>query len=165
MANIRRQSGTNTVKPSRRSRAAWEINTTLPPGCDLRSCAPLRVHRGLHPQRKEHLIIGLFSWPPSSALPDEHAMTVTPQSRSPLQSSRRSAPSGYMTSLNMLMMPAPTRCIGIVIDDAIVVLENIYRPIERSTRIPSPPPSGHKEIGSVVGPRCCWSPFSSRLAS
>ena len=55
-------------------------------------------------------------------------------------------------TLNTITLLALTLAVGIVIDDAIVVLENIYRFIEEKGTMPRtrPPSTRHKEIGLAV---------------
>jgi len=55
-------------------------------------------------------------------------------------------------TLNLMTMLALTLSVGIVIDDAIVVLENIYRFIEEKHEKPAagPPVDATQEIGLAV---------------
>ena len=70
-------------------------------------------------------------------------------------------------TLNSMTMLALTLAVGIVIDDAIVVLENIYRFVEEKGRPPAQAAvEATREIGSRCWPRRCrWWRSSFRSAS
>jgi HAE1 family hydrophobic/amphiphilic exporter-1 len=58
---------------------------------------------------------------------------------------------GAGTHINVISLVALALAVGIVIDDAIIVVENIFRHMEEKKRTPSPPPSkAPKEIGMAV---------------
>jgi hydrophobic/amphiphilic exporter-1 (mainly G- bacteria), HAE1 family len=152
---IRKQSGSNTIELIRgvKERMA-EIQPTLPK--DL-SVAITRdqsefIENSLH-AIEEHLIIGgllaavvvfLFLWNFRSTLIAALAIPT-----SIIASFAAIAWLGY--SLNQMTMLALTLMVGIVIDDAIVVLENIYRYVEEKGMNPFQAAiEGTREIGLPV---------------
>jgi HAE1 family hydrophobic/amphiphilic exporter-1 len=152
---IRKQSGSNTVEliSSVKQRMA-EIIPTLPP--DLKVAVTRDqsefIENSLH-AIEEHLIIGgllaaivvfLFLWNIRSTIIAALAIPV-----SIIASFAAIAALGY--SLNQMTMLALTLMVGIVIDDAIVVLENIYRFVEEKGMHPFQAAiEGTREIGLAV---------------
>ncbi len=134
LLNVRRQSGTNTVEvvKSVRERLA-EITPNLPQGYEARVVRDLStfIEASIN-SVEEHLIIG-------SILAALVVLLFLSNLRSTLIAAIAIPTSIIATfgliwymgfTLNMLTMLALTLSVGIVIDDAIVVLENIYRFIE-----------------------------------
>ncbi|MDQ6787506.1 MAG: efflux RND transporter permease subunit [Acidobacteriota bacterium] len=152
---IRKQSGSNTVALIRsvKQRMA-EIQPTLPP--DLKVAVTRDqsefIENSLH-AIEEHLILGglfaaiivfFFLWNIRSTIIAALAIPV-----SIIASFAAIAALGY--SLNQMTMLALTLMVGIVIDDAIVVLENIYRFVEEKGMHPFQAAiEGTKEIGLAV---------------
>jgi len=134
LLNIRRQSGTNTVEVVKAVKERLnELKANLPPGYDVRVVRDQSefIEASIH-NVDEHLIVGSIL-----------AAIVVFLFLGNLRSTAIAAISiptsivatfglmWYMGfTLNMLTMLALTLSVGIVIDDAIVVLENIYRFIE-----------------------------------
>jgi HAE1 family hydrophobic/amphiphilic exporter-1 len=132
--NIRRQSGTNAVEVVRQVKARLdELKKDVPPGYDLRIVRDQSqfIEASIR-NVEEHLVVGSFL-----------AAFVVLVFLSNLRSTVIAAiaiPTSIVATfgliwymgftLNMLTMLALTLAVGIVIDDAIVVLENIYRFIE-----------------------------------
>ena len=152
---IRKQAGSNTIAliAGVKERMA-EIVPTLPP--DLKVAVTRDqsefIENSLH-AIEEHLIIGgilaavvvfLFLWNIRSTIIAALAIPV-----SIIASFAIIAWFGY--SLNQMTMLALTLMVGIVIDDAIVVLENIYRFVEEKGMHPFQAAiEGTKEIGLAV---------------
>src|SRR6266550_968542 len=134
LLNIRRQSGTNTVDVVNGVKEQLKATIkTLPSGYKLqivRDGAEF-IEASIH-NVEEHLIVGsllaafvvmLFLWNLRSTIISAIAI--------PTSIIATFALIWYMGfTLNMMTMLALTLSVGIVIDDAIVVLENIYRFIE-----------------------------------
>ncbi len=132
--NIRRQSGTNTVEVARLVKERLqELKATLPTGYDLRIVRDQSqfIEASIH-NVEEHLIVG-------SILAAVVVLLFLTNLRSTIIAAIAIPTSIIATfglmwymdfTLNMLTMLALTLSVGIVIDDAIVVLENIYRFIE-----------------------------------
>ena len=134
LLNIRRQSGTNTVEVVKAVKERLEeLKANLPPGYDVRVVRDLSefIEAAIH-NVEEHLVVGSFL-----------AALVVLLFLSNLRSTIISAiaiPTSIVATfgmiwymgftLNLMTMLALTLSVGIVIDDAIVVLENIYRFIE-----------------------------------
>jgi HAE1 family hydrophobic/amphiphilic exporter-1 len=134
LLDVRRQSGTNTVEVVKAVRERLdEIRTALPPGYNARVVRDLSefIEASIH-SVEEHLIVGSFL-----------AALVVLLFLANLRSTMIAAiaiPTSIVATfglvwymgftLNSLTMLALTLAVGIVIDDAIVVLENIYRFIE-----------------------------------
>jgi HAE1 family hydrophobic/amphiphilic exporter-1 len=152
---VRKQSGANTIAVINnvKSRMA-EIIPTLP--ADMK-VAVIRdqsefIENSLH-AIEEHLIVGgflaavvvfLFLWNFRSTIISALAIPI-----SIIASFAAIAALGY--SLNQMTMLALTLMVGIVIDDAIVVLENIYRFIEEKGMPPFQAAiEGTREIGLAV---------------
>jgi HAE1 family hydrophobic/amphiphilic exporter-1 len=152
---IRKQSGSNTIAliSGVKERMA-EIIPTLPP--DLKVAVTRDqsefIENSLH-AIEEHLVIGgllaavvvfLFLWNIRSTIISALAIPV-----SIIASFALIAWFGY--SLNQMTMLALTLMVGIVIDDAIVVLENIYRFVEEKGMDPVQAAiEGTREIGLAV---------------
>ena len=140
LLNIRRQSGTNTVEVVKAVKERLdELKVNLPAGYDVRVVRDLSefIEASIH-NVEEHLIVGSFL-----------AALVVLLFLSNLRSTIISAiaiPTSIVATfgmvwymgftLNLMTMLALTLSVGIVIDDAIVVLENIYRFIEEKHEDP-----------------------------
>jgi hydrophobic/amphiphilic exporter-1 (mainly G- bacteria), HAE1 family len=152
---VRKQSGSNTVALIQgvKQRMA-EIAPTLPPDLKI---AVVRdqsefIENSLH-AIEEHLILGglfaagvvfLFLWNIRTTFIAALAIPV-----SIIAAFAAIAALGY--SLNQMTMLALTLMVGIVIDDAIVVLENIYRFVEEKGMDPFQAAiEGTREIGLAV---------------
>src|SRR4051794_30394343 len=134
LLQIRRQSGTNTVQVVNEVRQRLdEVKATLPPGYQMRVVRDGSefIKASIH-SVEEHLIVG-------SILAALVVLLFLSNLRSTLIAAIAIPTSIVATfgliwymdfSLNSLTMLALTLSVGIVIDDAIVVLENIYRFIE-----------------------------------
>ena len=134
LLDVRRQSGTNTVEVVKAVRERLdEVRATLPPGYNARVVRDLSefIEASIH-SVEEHLVVGSFL-----------AALVVLLFLANLRSTMIAAiaiPTSIVATfglvwymgftLNSLTMLALTLAVGIVIDDAIVVLENIYRFIE-----------------------------------
>jgi HAE1 family hydrophobic/amphiphilic exporter-1 len=152
---IRKQSGSNTIAliSGVKERMA-EIIPTLPPDVKVAVTRDQSefIENSLH-AIEEHLIIGgilaavvvfLFLWNIRSTIISALAIPV-----SIIASFAVIAALGY--SLNQMTMLALTLMVGIVIDDAIVVLENIYRFVEEKGMDPFRAAiEGTREIGLAV---------------
>ena len=134
LLQVRRQSGTNTVEVVKmvRRRLA-EIRAALPPGYDIRVVRDLSefIEASIH-SVEEHLVLG-------SILAALVVLLFLTNVRSTLIAAIAIPTSIIATfglvwcmgfTLNSMTMLALTLAVGIVIDDAIVVLENIFRFIE-----------------------------------
>jgi HAE1 family hydrophobic/amphiphilic exporter-1 len=134
LLQIRRQSGTNTVEVVKAVKERLdELKPNLPPGYDARVVRDLSefIEASIH-NVEEHLIVG-------SILAALVVLLFLTNLRSTLISAIAIPTSIIATfglvwymgfTLNSMTMLALTLSVGIVIDDAIVVLENIYRFIE-----------------------------------
>jgi HAE1 family hydrophobic/amphiphilic exporter-1 len=152
---IRKQAGSNTIAliAGVKERMA-EIIPTLPPDMKVAVTRDQSefIENSLH-AIEEHLIIGgilaavvvfLFLWNIRSTIIAALAIPV-----SIIASFAVIAWLGY--SLNQMTMLALTLMVGIVIDDAIVVLENIYRFVEEKGMHPfQAAVEGTREIGLAV---------------
>jgi HAE1 family hydrophobic/amphiphilic exporter-1 len=134
LLDVRRQSGTNTVEVVKAVRERLtELTTTLPPGYNARIVRDLSefIEASIH-SVEEHLIVG-------SILAALVVFFFLANIRSTMIAAI-SIPTSIIATfglvwymgftLNSMTMLALTLAVGIVIDDAIVVLENIYRFIE-----------------------------------
>src|SRR5437763_5325141 len=134
LLNIRRQSGTNTVEVVNGVKDQLKATVkALPPGYKLRVVRDGGefIEASIH-NVEEHLIVGsllaafvvmLFLWNLRSTIISAIAIPTSIIATFGLI--------WYMGfTLNLMTMLALTLSVGIVIDDAIVVLENIYRFIE-----------------------------------
>jgi len=134
LLNIRRQSGTNTVEVVKNVKERLEaLKANLPAGYDVRVVRDLSefIEASIH-NVEEHLVIG-------SILAALVVLLFLTNLRSTMISAIAIPTSIIATfgliwfmgfTLNSMTMLALTLSVGIVIDDAIVVLENIYRFIE-----------------------------------
>ncbi|MEJ7575816.1 MAG: efflux RND transporter permease subunit [Pyrinomonadaceae bacterium] len=152
---IRKQSGANTIAVIEgvKSRMA-EIQPLLPPDIKIAVTRDQSefIENSLH-AIEEHLVIGgllaalvvfLFLWNFRSTIIAALAIPT-----SIIAAFAAIAWLGY--SLNQMTMLALTLMVGIVIDDAIVVLENIYRFVEEKGMPPFQAAiEGTKEIGLAV---------------
>ena len=134
LLDVRRQSGTNTVEVVKSIRERLdEITATLPPGYDARVVRDLSIfiEAAIH-DVEEHLVLGAIL----AALVvfmflSNFRSTIIAAIAIPTSIIATFGLVWYMGfTLNMMTMLALTLSVGIVIDDAIVVLENIYRYIE-----------------------------------
>src|SRR3984893_326317 len=134
LLNIRRQSGTNTVEVVQAVKERFdELRSNLPAGYDARIVRDLSefIKASIH-NVEEHLIVG-------SILAALVVLLFLGNVRSTFIAAIAIPTSIIATfgliwymgfTLNSMTMLALTLSVGIVIDDAIVVLENIYRFIE-----------------------------------
>ncbi len=134
LLQVRRQSGTNTVEVVKEVRAKLaELEKALPPGYSMRQVRDASdfIEASIH-NVEEHLIVG-------SILAAIVVLLFLTNVRSTIIAAIAIPTSIIATfgllwymgfTLNLMTMLALTLSVGIVIDDAIVVLENIYRFIE-----------------------------------
>ncbi len=152
---IRRQSGTNTVEVVNEvKRRLEQLRPTLPPDYEIRTMrdASEYIEASIHTV-KEHLILGsilaalvvaFFLWNLRSTIIAAIAIPTSIISTFGLIWYE-----GF--TLNVMTMLALTLSVGIVIDDAIVVIENIYRHIEEKGRPPTQAAvEATREIGLAV---------------
>ncbi len=152
---IRKQSGSNTVAMIEEVKKRMaELQPSLPPDLKIAIVRDQSefIENSLH-AIEEHLIIGgllaiivvfLFLWNVRSTIIAALAIPT-----SIIAAFAAIAALGY--SLNQMTMLALTLMVGIVIDDAIVVLENIYRYIEEKGMTPFQAAiEGTREIGLAV---------------
>src|SRR5436309_3301666 len=134
LLQVRRQSGTNTVEVVRAVKDRLEtLKRALPPGYSVRIVRDTSefIEAAIH-NVEEHLIVGSF-------LAAVVVLLFLTNLRSTIISAIAIPTSIVATfgmlwymgfTLNLMTMLALTLSVGIVIDDAIVVLENIFRFIE-----------------------------------
>jgi HAE1 family hydrophobic/amphiphilic exporter-1 len=134
LLQVRRQSGTNTVEVVRAVKERLsDVKSTLPAGYDVRVVRDTSdfIEASIH-NVEEHLIVG-------SILAALVVLLFLGNLRSTIIAAIAIPTSIIATfglvwymgfTLNLMTMLALTLSVGIVIDDAIVVLENIYRFIE-----------------------------------
>ena len=134
LLQVRRQSGTNTVEVVRAVRERiGDLKAALPPGYTIRMVRDASdfIEASIH-NVEEHLIVG-------SILAAIVVLLFLTNVRSTIIAAIAIPTSIIATfgllwymgfTLNLMTMLALTLSVGIVIDDAIVVLENIYRFIE-----------------------------------
>jgi HAE1 family hydrophobic/amphiphilic exporter-1 len=152
---VSKQSGTNTVAVAHEIKARLkEIESTLPKGYEMRIIGDnsIFIENSLH-AIEEHLIVGailasivvfLFLWSFRSTFIAAIAIPTSIISTFALMYAM-----GY--TLNSITMLSLTLMVGIVIDDAIVVLENIFRFIEEEGMNPFQAAiEGTREIGPAV---------------
>ncbi len=152
---VAKQSGQNTVATARAVKAKLaEIMPGLPPNYTIRIVADnsIFIENSLH-SIEEHLVVGsilaaivvfLFLWSFRSTLIAGLAIPTSIISTFALMYAM-----GY--TLNSITMLSLTLMVGIVIDDAIVVLENIYRFVEEKGMNPFQAAiEGTREIGLAV---------------
>ena len=155
LLTIRRQSGTNTVQvvDAVKERLA-EVTPLLPPGYDVRVVRDQSDFiRASIASVEEHLVFGsilaaavvlVFLWNWRSTLIAAIAIPTSIIATFGLIWQQ-----GF--TLNSMTMLALTLAVGIVIDDAIVVLENIYRYVEEKGRTPAEAAiEATREIGLAV---------------
>ena len=134
LLQIRKQSGTNTVEVAANvKRRLAELEAILPPGYELRIVRDeAQFIEAAIGAVQEHLIIGsLLAAIVVFVFLSNLRSTLIAAIAIPTSIVATFALIWYMGfTLNMLTMLALTLSVGIVIDDAIVVLENIYRFIE-----------------------------------
>ncbi|MBP7415222.1 MAG: efflux RND transporter permease subunit [Pyrinomonadaceae bacterium] len=152
---VSKQSGQNTVAVAREIKARLkEIEPTLPKGFQMRVIGDnsIFIENSLH-AIEEHLILGsilasivvfLFLWNFRATFIAALAIPTSIISTFALVYAM-----GY--TLNSITMLSLTLMVGIVIDDAIVVLENIYRFVEEKGMNPFQAAiEGTREIGLAV---------------
>ncbi len=152
---VSKQSGQNTVAVAREIKARLkEIEPTLPKGFQMRVIGDnsIFIENSLH-AIEEHLIVGsilasivvfLFLWNFRATFIAALAIPTSIISTFALVYAM-----GY--TLNSITMLSLTLMVGIVIDDAIVVLENIYRFVEEKGMNPFQAAiEGTREIGLAV---------------
>src|SRR5829696_2159318 len=155
MLTVRRQSGTNTVQVvDAVKERLTDIASTVPAGYDIRVVRDLSdfIKASIH-SVEEHLVIGsilsalvvlVFLWNWRSTLIAAIAIPTSIVATFGLIWYQ-----GF--TLNSMTMLALTLAVGIVIDDAIVVLENIYRFVEEKGRPPMQAAvEATREIGLAV---------------
>jgi HAE1 family hydrophobic/amphiphilic exporter-1 len=134
LLQIRKQSGTNTVEvASRVKERLSELQAILPPGYSMRIVRDeAQFIEASIDAVEEHLVVGsLLAAAVVLLFLGNLRSTVIAAVAIPTSIVATFALIWYMGfTLNMLTMLALTLSVGIVIDDAIVVLENIYRFIE-----------------------------------
>jgi HAE1 family hydrophobic/amphiphilic exporter-1 len=134
LLQIRKQSGTNTVEVAANvKRRLAELQSILPPGYQLRIVRDeAQFIEASISSVQEHLIVGsLLAAIVVFVFLGNFRSTMIAAIAIPTSIIATFALIWYMGfTLNMLTMLALTLSVGIVIDDAIVVLENIYRFIE-----------------------------------
>ena len=155
LLTVRRQSGTNTVQVVDAVRERLdEVRPTLPPGYDVRVVRDLSEFiRASIESVEHHLVIGsilaaavvlVFLWNWRSTFIAAIAIPTSIVATFGLMWQQ-----GF--TLNSMTMLALTLAVGIVIDDAIVVLENIYRFVEEKGRPPMQAAiEATREIGLAV---------------
>ncbi|MGH9308218.1 MAG: efflux RND transporter permease subunit, partial [Vicinamibacterales bacterium] len=155
LVTVRRQSGTNTVQvvDSVKERLA-DVAATVPAGYDIRVVRDMSEFiRASIKSVEEHLIVGsilaaavvlVFLWNWRSTIIAAIAIPTSIIATFGLIWYQ-----GF--TLNSMTMLALTLAVGIVIDDAIVVLENIYRFVEEKGRPPAQAAiEATREIGLAV---------------
>jgi len=155
LLQVRKQSGTNTVEVVNnvKERLA-DVEQALPPGYELRIVRDgAEFIEASIRSVEEHLIVGsvLAAFVVLLFLGNLRS-TVIAAISIPTSIVATFALLWYMNfTLNMLTMLALTLSVGIVIDDAIVVLENVYRFIEEKGMPPIQAAiEGTREIGLAV---------------
>ncbi len=155
LLQVRKQSGTNTVEVANNVKARLrDLESILPPGYQLRIVRDeAQFIEASIASVQEHLIVGsllaaLVVWLFLGNL----RSTIIAAIAIPTSIIATFALIWYMGfTLNMLTMLALTLSVGIVIDDAIVVLENIFRFIEEKGMPPlQAAVEATKEIGLAV---------------
>jgi hydrophobic/amphiphilic exporter-1 (mainly G- bacteria), HAE1 family len=155
LLNLRKQSGTNTVEVVENVKARIaELRPQLPQGYSVEFARDQSefIENAIGAV-KEHLVIGSFLAAIVVFLFLANARTTIISALAiPISIISTFALMAYAKfTLNSLTMLALTLAVGIVIDDAIVVLENIYRHIEEKGESPFDAAiKGTKEIGLAV---------------
>jgi HAE1 family hydrophobic/amphiphilic exporter-1 len=134
LLQVRRQSGTNTVEVVREvKRRLEEVKATLPAGYNLRIVRDTSefIEAAIH-NVEEHLLVGsILAALVVLLFLNNLRSTIIAAIAIPTSIIATFGLIWYMGfTLNLMTMLALTLSVGIVIDDAIVVLENIYRFIE-----------------------------------
>ncbi len=155
LLQIRKQSGTNTVEVADNIKARLaELQPTLPAGYALRIVRDeAQFIEASIASVQEHLVVGsLLAAIVVFLFLGNWRSTVIAAIAIPTSIIATFALVWYMGfTLNMLTMLALTLSVGIVIDDAIVVLENIFRFIEEKGMAPMEAAvEATKEIGLAV---------------
>jgi HAE1 family hydrophobic/amphiphilic exporter-1 len=155
LLQIRKQSGTNTVEVVNNVKERLvDIQLALPPGYELRIVRDqAEFIEASFRSVQEHLIVGsLLAALVVFLFLGNVRSTVIAAISIPTSIIATFALVWYMGfTLNMLTMLALTLAVGIVIDDAIVVLENVYRFIEEKGMSPMQAAiEGTREIGLAV---------------
>ncbi len=155
LLQIRKQSGTNTVEvASNVKQRLAELETILPPGYQLRIVRDeAQFIEASIASVQEHLIVGsILAAIVVFVFLGNVRSTMIAAIAIPTSIVATFALIWYMGfTLNMLTMLALTLSVGIVIDDAIVVLENIYRFIEEKGMPPMQAAvEATREIGLAV---------------
>jgi len=155
LLQIRKQSGTNTVEVVGNVKERLEdVEKALPPGYTLRIVRNQAdfIEASMR-SVEEHLVVGsLLAAVVVLFFLGNFRSTIIAAISIPTSIIATFALVWYMGfTLNMLTMLALTLSVGIVIDDAIVVLENIYRFIEEKGMSPMQAAvEGTREIGLAV---------------
>jgi HAE1 family hydrophobic/amphiphilic exporter-1 len=155
LVSIRKQSGANAVATVAGVKERLDqLKKTLPPGMDLRIVSDQSdyILAALHAVQ-EHLVLGailaslivlVFLWNWRSAVIAAIAIPTSLVSTFALMSMM-----GF--TLNVVTLLALTLAVGIVIDDAVIVIENIYRFLEHGAMSPREAAlAATKEIGLAV---------------
>jgi len=155
LLQIRKQSGTNTVEVADNIKARLaELTPTLPPGYALRIVRDeAQFIEASIASVQEHLVVGsVLAAIVVFLFLGNVRSTVIAAIAIPTSIVATFALVWYMGfTLNMLTMLALTLSVGIVIDDAIVVLENIFRFIEEKGMAPlQAAVEATREIGLAV---------------
>src|SRR6186713_1643172 len=155
LLQIRKQSGTNTVEVAANVKQRLkELEPILPPGYQLRIVRDeAQFIEASISSVQEHLIVGsILAAIVVFLFLGNVRSTMIAAISIPTSIVATFALVWYMGfTLNMLTMLALTLSVGIVIDDAIVVLENIYRFIEEKGMSPMQAAvEGTREIGLAV---------------
>jgi HAE1 family hydrophobic/amphiphilic exporter-1 len=155
LLQVRKQSGTNTVEVVGNVKERLEdVQKSLPPGYTLRIVRNQAdfIEASIR-SVQEHLVVGsLLAAIVVLFFLGNFRSTIIAAISIPTSIIATFALVWYMGfTLNMLTMLALTLAVGIVIDDAIVVLENIYRFIEEKGMSPMQAAvEGTREIGLAV---------------
>jgi len=155
LLQIRKQSGTNAVEVANNIKARLaDVRGSMPPGYELRIVRDeAQFIEASIDAVEEHLVVGSFLAAGVVLLfLGNLRSTVIAAIAIPTSIVATFALIWYMGfTLNMLTMLALTLSVGIVIDDAIVVLENIYRFIEEKGMPPMQAAvDATREIGLAV---------------
>jgi HAE1 family hydrophobic/amphiphilic exporter-1 len=155
LLQIRKQSGTNTVAVANSiKQRLGDIRASLPPGYELRIVRDeAQFIEASIAAVEEHLVVGsILAAAVVLLFLGNLRSTVIAAIAIPTSIIATFALIWYMGfTLNMLTMLALTLSVGIVIDDAIVVLENIYRFIEEKGMSPMEAAiDATREIGLAV---------------
>ncbi len=155
LLNVRKQSGTNTVEVIRNVKERLDtILKTIPKGYEVQVVRDQSVfiERSVNTV-KEHLVLGSILAALVVLIFLANARTTIISALAiPTSIISTFAVMHYMNfTLNVISLLALTLSVGIVIDDAVVVLENIFRYIEEKSRTPFEAAiAATKEIGTAV---------------